>query len=169
MCVQYTCYIDYFDLERVHTHTQTRMFMVQTEDFSLFFHYLDIIYFSDVPIGFVHKIYRRRTVPGVTFPRIPFVKVLSILDMPTVSWLGIVAGWWDFRTVYFPYYLYIFAAWRGLRTFANTRSAWVNSIKTKSTETTATSLFNYFVTTKCIKFQVILFGEIYIEGTGHVW
>ena len=131
MCVQYTCYIDYFDLERVHTHTQTRMFMVQTEDFSLFFHYLDIIYFSDVPIGFVHKIYRRRTVSGVTFFRIPFVKVLSILDMPTVSWLGIVAGWWDFRTVYFPYYLYIFAAWRGLRTFANTRSAWVNSIKPK--------------------------------------
>ena len=41
-----------------HTHTHTGMFMVQTEDFSLFSHCLDIVYFSDVPIGFVHKIYR---------------------------------------------------------------------------------------------------------------
>ena len=41
-----------------HTHTHTGMFMVQTEDFSLFSHCLDIVFFSDVPIGFEHKIYR---------------------------------------------------------------------------------------------------------------
>ena len=42
----------------IHTHTHTDMFMVQTEDFSLVSHCLDIVYFSDVPAGFIHQIYR---------------------------------------------------------------------------------------------------------------
>ena len=44
----------------LHLQTHTGMFMVQTEDFSLFSHCFVIVYFSDVPIGFVHKICPRR-------------------------------------------------------------------------------------------------------------